>query len=337
MWLNGAKWLAALVEAAVARLWARTAGMGQPATRRLLADFRDRALLQAGNSLHDLQVDYLRAAVPPAEQRRLHSAFCEAYGDPATWATMPPHDDGGYGWRLARHLHEAGRTDDLAMLLTNATYLVRKLARLGIGAVVSDLALCPERADIQHISEAIRAGAVALAEAPEELANQIVRRVGAVGTLHDLPPRKPPFFRLRLPSLLPADPALLRTFTGHTNLVQSCAFGPNGKLALSASYDNTLRLWDVANGQQLTHWLTDFGLGCCAYGPDGRQVLTGDSLRGMHFLELAGIEAVPLASPAHAASAARDTAIGVTAARVGPMSVPPVAVKRWLFGWWRRR
>jgi hypothetical protein len=121
----------ALAEGAVARQWVRTGSLSDFSTRRLLAELRDRSLIQAGDTLHDLQVDYLLAEVPETEQRVLHGTLCDAYGDPATWASSLPEDDGGYGWRrLAWHLHEAGRADDLVALLTDGTYLERKLVQL---------------------------------------------------------------------------------------------------------------------------------------------------------------------------------------------------------------
>ena len=46
-------------------------------------------------------------------------------------------------------------------------------------------------------------------------------------------------------------PALLRTFEGHTDNVTSVVLTADGKRALSASDDNTLRLWDLESGQSL--------------------------------------------------------------------------------------
>jgi WD40 repeat protein len=43
----------------------------------------------------------------------------------------------------------------------------------------------------------------------------------------------------------------IRTFTGHTGLVQSVAFASDGRVALSGSQDKTLKLWDVSTGREL--------------------------------------------------------------------------------------
>ena len=43
--------------------------------------------------------------------------------------------------------------------------------------------------------------------------------------------------------------AAMRTFEGHTQGVHSVALSADGRWALSGSYDNTLRLWEVASGR----------------------------------------------------------------------------------------
>ena len=38
---------------------------------------------------------------------------------------------------------------------------------------------------------------------------------------------------------------------GHSNTVESVAFSPDGKYALSGSWDQTLKLWDVSSGREI--------------------------------------------------------------------------------------
>ena len=39
-----------------------------------------------------------------------------------------------------------------------------------------------------------------------------------------------------------------RTLNGHSEFVTSCCFSPDGASVLSGSYDETLKIWDVATG-----------------------------------------------------------------------------------------
>jgi len=54
-----------------------------------------------------------------------------------------------------------------------------------------------------------------------------------------------------LPSLKPAAIALLRTLSGHTFIVNSVAFSPDGQTLASGSYDTTIKLWHLASGQEV--------------------------------------------------------------------------------------
>jgi len=63
---------------------------------------------------------------------------------------------------------------------------------------------------------------------------------------------------------------------GHSSIVTSVAFSPDGKQIISGSNDNTVKLWDVATGRIIrtlsghTHYVFSV-----AFSPDGRQILSG--------------------------------------------------------------
>src|SRR5438552_8007927 len=64
--------------------------------------------------------------------------------------------------------------------------------------------------------------------------------------------------------------------TGHTSDVNSVAFSPDSKTLASGSRDATIRLWDVASGQEfktLKGHLSD--VDSIAFSPDGKTLASG--------------------------------------------------------------
>jgi len=64
----------------------------------------------------------------------------------------------------------------------------------------------------------------------------------------------------------------------HSGPVTACAFSPDGKTILSASRDNTLKLWNARNGKEIRsfsgHMDPIFG---CAFSPDGKIVISASA------------------------------------------------------------
>jgi WD40 repeat protein/serine/threonine protein kinase len=69
-----------------------------------------------------------------------------------------------------------------------------------------------------------------------------------------------------------------QTWKGHAATIACLAISPDGKVIASGSHDRTIRLWDLASGDEL-HKLEDHrsGVTCLAFSPDGRSLLSGSA------------------------------------------------------------
>jgi WD40 repeat protein len=118
----------------------------------------------------------------------------------------------------------------------------------------------PEMSEtLRLVHGALRLSLHVLVHDPEQFASQMVGRLlahrdkpGAEKFLDEITAAAPrPWFRPLHPALHPPGTALLRTLGGHSGPVRGVAVTPDGKRAVSASYDKTLTVWELDTGRVL--------------------------------------------------------------------------------------
>ncbi|WP_069471129.1 PKD domain-containing protein [Candidatus Marithrix sp. Canyon 246] len=69
----------------------------------------------------------------------------------------------------------------------------------------------------------------------------------------------------------------IKTFNGHENGVKSIAISNSGQLAISASKDQTVKVWDINSGTELrTCYGHNNDVTSISFSPDGNQAISGD-------------------------------------------------------------
>lgn len=117
----------------------------------------------------------------------------------------------------------------------------------------------PDRDALDLIHGALRLSSNALARDPPQFASQLVGRLLPYANkraiqqfTEELVKGAPaPWLRPLWPGLSARDTGLLRTLEGHSDCVNAVAISPDGRRAVSASRDHTLRVWDLETGRQM--------------------------------------------------------------------------------------
>ena len=267
-------------EDALLRLWSGITA-NQRRAKLMATDLEGRSLLtrdeQHRYRIHDLYVDFLRHAAAPLAAR--HADLVMRYRNvcPSGWDSCP--DDGYILRHLPWHLREAQQAAELRDLLFRFPWLRHKLAYTDIDAVIADYALLPNDREAATLAAALTLSAHLLAREPNQLAHQlhgrlvpahgpmIAQLLGEVAASCGFAPEWGPY--------LTPPGAELRRFEGHTSGVTSVAVLPDGRRALSASHDLTLRLWDIETGAELRRFEGHIRLiNSVAVLPDGRRALS---------------------------------------------------------------
>jgi WD40 repeat protein len=71
--------------------------------------------------------------------------------------------------------------------------------------------------------------------------------------------------------------AAAEPFVGHTGVVMSIAFSPDGKYIVSASHNRTVRVWDAVTGNPVGRPFEGHkgAVYCVAFSPNGKHIVSG--------------------------------------------------------------
>ena len=78
----------------------------------------------------------------------------------------------------------------------------------------------------------------------------------------------------------------LRTLTGRSDRVTAVAVTPDGKRAVSACWDNTVKMWELETGEVIATFTCDGAANCCAFSDALELIVAGDAGGHVHFLHL---------------------------------------------------
>jgi hypothetical protein len=144
----------------------------------------------------------------------------------------------------------------------------------------------PDREALTLIHAAVRLSAHVIAKDPSQFASQIVGRLLAhesqptirrfATALTEGAPR--PWLHPLLPALASPGSGLIRTLEGHSSSVPGVALSPDGQRAVSASWDNTLKVWHLETGRELQTLKGHSGpVSGVALSPDGQRAVSASS------------------------------------------------------------
>jgi WD40 repeat protein len=143
-------------------------------------------------------------------------------------------------------------------------------------------ALWPDKNALELIKGAMRLSAHVIEKDPLQFASQMVGRLLALEDAREFLERLArsaprPWIRPLWPALHPSGTALVRTLGGHHHIVTGVAITADGRRAVSASYDLTLKVWDLDTGRQVRTLVGHFTANGVAVSPDGRRAVSASS------------------------------------------------------------
>lgn len=171
---------------------------------------------------------------------------------------------------LPQFLAKAKKAEGLYKILTDFGFIELKVEKEGVQPLIDDydlidtftLALPKQRNEnLLTIKNSLRLSAEIINEDKKRLPEQILSRLVASDSsdiqalLTKIKRQKnlqgEPWLRHQTPTLHQADSPLMRTLTGHKDMIQALVVTSDGARLISASWDTDIKIWDVKAGVEL--------------------------------------------------------------------------------------
>lgn len=184
---------------------------------------------------------------------------------------------------LPYHLAGAGRQAELRSLIFDYTWLQAKFQALDAAALLTDIPLLPPEPVLDLLAHSLRLSTSVVATDKSQFASQLTGRLLSrpEPELQALAAKatarwSEAWLRPVTPSLYQAGGAIERVLGTHTHPVRGVVITADGRRAVSAADDGTLRVWDLAGGAELMvlkgH---ESEVLAVAVFPDGRLIASG--------------------------------------------------------------
>jgi WD40 repeat protein len=250
-------------------------GTEAPSSEDVLAD--------AHAQLVDSYAERVAAAIgltPKANWAELTGALARKSAADAAWQVA---DDGYLLGHLIAHLRRCGRRDVTAALLGGYDWITVGVTRRGLAALAVDYDALQAGDPLRMMRYALGHSARAVAADPRCLPDQLLGRLGDA----EEPALAPLVARLRAEQanrpiqiirsgLQPASTPLINVLSGHQGQVRAVAVTRDSTRVVTAGFDATAIVWDLATGTVL-HTLTGHAgeLTTVAVTADGTRAVTG--------------------------------------------------------------
>ncbi len=217
-------------------------------------------------------------------------------GDVRVWLDTMTTEKREYSLKnTPSHLEKAGYVNQLFRCLGSFEFIEEKLLICGVEALIKDYELglnstniiwSEEQAEtFRLIQGAIRLSSHILKEDKTQLAAQLLGRLLEFENpliqnfLEDIKINQTtPWLRPLEGSLTKPDSPLLRTLVGHTDEILALEVTPDSQWLISGSEDHTIKVWDIATGQEIYTLTGHTGsVLTLVLTSDGKQVISGSA------------------------------------------------------------